>query len=116
MRRADGAIVAGSATGAIGAALAAVFATLCCAGPAFVAGVLGAGGALAAARLEPYRPYFLAASAVMLALGFWRAYRPGRASATGVACSVRAGRLARSILWLSALITLASAIAPRFWS
>ncbi len=32
------------------------------------------------------------------------------------ACSVRTGRVVRLILWLSAFITLASALAPRLWS
>ena len=112
MKRSDGGIAVGSAVGAVGAAITAMVATLCCAGPAVVA-VLGAGGALTAARLEPYRPYLLAAAIAMLALGFWRAYRP---SPTGVACSVGTGRVVRVILWLAALITLASAVAPRLWS
>jgi len=101
-----------SALGAGGTAIAAIVATLCCAGPAVVA-VIGAGGALTAAKIEPYRPYLLAGSVLMLAFGFWRAYRP---SPAGVACSVRTGRVVRLILWLSAFITLASALAPRLWS
>lgn len=112
MRRADGGMAIGSALGASGAAMAALFSTLCCAGPA-VAALVGAGGALAAARLEPYRPYFLAAAVAMLAFGFWRAYRPARG---GAACSLRTGRWVRSMLWVSALLTLASVVAPRFWS
>ena len=56
MRRSDGGIAVGSAAGAIGAAVAAIFSTLCCAGPAIVMSALGAGSALMAARLEPYRP------------------------------------------------------------
>lgn len=112
MRRSDGGLVAGSAVGASGAAVAALFSTLCCAGPA-VAALFGAGGALAAARLEPYRPYLLAAAAAMLAFGFWRAYRPVRG---GAACSVRTGSWIRALLWVSAILTAASAIAPRFWS
>ena len=113
MRRVDGGSAAASAAGAIGVALAALAGTLCCAGPAVVA-VLGAGGALAAARLEPYRPYFLAAAVTMLAFGFWRAYRPSPVG--GVACSIRTGRWVRGILWTAAVLTLLSAIAPRLWS
>lgn len=112
MRRADGGMAVGSALGAAGAAIAALVGTLCCAGSAVVA-LLGAGGALAAARLEPYRPYLLAAAVVMLAFGFWRAYRP---AAGGVSCSARTGRLVRAMLWCSALLLLASALAPRLWS
>jgi mercuric ion transport protein len=105
-------MAAGSALGAAGAAIAALFGTLCCAGSAVVA-LLGAGGALAAARLEPYRPYLLGAGVVMLAFGFWRAYRP---AAAGRACSVKTGRLVRVMLWCSALLLIASALAPRLWS
>lgn len=112
MRRLDGGMAVGSAAGAIGAAVAAITATLCCAGPAVVA-VLGAGGALMAARLEPYRPYLIAVSVALLSFGFWRAYRP---APTGVACSVRTGKRVRLILWAAALITLASLLAPRLLS
>lgn len=112
MKRADKGIAVGSAIGATGAAATAALATLCCAGPAVVA-IIGAGGALTAARLEPYRPLFLTAAVVLLGLGFWRAYRP---SPRGGACPVRTGRVVRAILWVAAAITVASAIAPRFWS
>jgi hypothetical protein len=112
MKRADGGMAAGSALGAAGAALAALFGTLCCAGSAVVA-LLGAGGALAAARLEPYRPYLLGIAIAMLAFGFWRAYRPAR---SGAACSVRTGRWVRIMLWCSAVLVIASALVPRLWS
>ena len=115
MKRSDGQVVAGSAVGAIGAAIAAVLGTLCCAGPAVVA-VLGAGGALAAAKLEPYRPCLLAVAVVMIGMGFWRAYRPRAAATEGAVCSIRTGRIVRTLLWIAALITLASALAPRFLS
>jgi len=100
-------MAAGSALGAAGAAAVAFFSTLCCTGPA-VAAVLGAGGVLAAARLEPYRPWLLGAAALMLAFGFWRAYRPGRG---GSECSIRTGRWIRRLLWVSAILTVASALA-----
>lgn len=115
MKEADGGVAAGSALGVAGAAIAALLGTLCCAGPAVVA-VIGAGGALAAAKLEPYRPYFLAGATVMLAIGFWRAYRPASVGPDGAVCSIRTGRLVRSALWFSAVVTLASAFAPRFLS
>ncbi len=111
MKRSDGNLIVASAVGAVGGATAAVLVTLCCAGPAVVA-VIGAGGALAAARLEHYRPYFLAASLLLLAFGFWRAYRP---RARAGACSVRTGRFVRSTLWFATVITVVGMIAPRFW-
>jgi mercuric ion transport protein len=114
MKRSDGGMAVGSALGATGTALAALLGMLCCAGPAVVA-VLGTGGAVAAAGIEPYRPYLLGASAVMLGFGFWRAYRPAPAGA-GAACSIRTGRVVRTILWVAALLTIASALAPRLFS
>lgn len=114
MKRSDGQIALQSAFGAMGAAVAAVLGTLCCAGPVVVA-VLGAGGALAAARLEPYRPYLLGVSFVMLGIGFFRAYRPHPADSDGVFCTARKGRIVRTLLWLAALVTLASALAPWLW-
>ncbi len=113
MRRADGGMAFGSALGAAGAAVTALFGTLCCAGSAVVA-LLGAGGALAAARLEPYRPYLLGVAVVMLAFGFWRAYRP--AGGAGRTCSTRTGRLVRVMLWCSTFLLIASVLAPRLWS
>ena len=69
---------------------------------------------LAAARLEPYRPYFVAVSLVMLAIGFWQTYRPVRVD--GIACRVRTGRGVRIVLWVAAAITFLSLLGPRLWS
>jgi mercuric ion transport protein len=117
MKRSETGIVVGSSIGAVGAAVAAVLGTLCCAGPAVV-GLVGVGGALAAARLEPFRPYFLVASAVLLAIGFWRSYRP-RAAAPGVdgaTCAIRTRRAVRAILWTSTAAGILALFAPRFFS
>lgn len=103
-------LVAGSAAGGLGGALAAIFAALCCVGPASVA-ILGAGGALAAARLTPYRPALLLISAGLLSFGFWRAYGQ-RVMVSGQSCPIRVGRLARSVLWVAALVWLAAAVFP----
>lgn len=69
----DSRALVGSATGALAGAIAAFVAALCCVGPSTVA-LFGAGGALAAARLKPCRPYFLSASLALIVYGFWRAY------------------------------------------
>lgn len=104
--------ISGSALGAFGSAAVAIFASLCCAGPAVVA-VVGAGGAVAAAALVPYRPYFLAASFTLLAIGFWRSYWPRR-SVSGEACSVSTGRRVRAALWISLAVTLGATVLPFF--
>jgi mercuric ion transport protein len=85
--------------GVVGAASTSLLATLCCVGPVAYA-VLGAGGVLAAARLQPWRPWLLAVSAVFLALGFWSVYRRRVAVINGQACRVRTSRTARVILWV----------------
>ena len=100
--------VTGSALGALGSAAVAMFASLCCAGPAVIA-VIGAGGAVAAAGLVPYRPYFLAGSFALLGIGFWRSYWPHR-SPSGAACSVSTGRRVRAALWVSLGVSLIAAV------
>ena len=104
--------VTGSALGALGSAALAILATLCCAGPAVIA-VIGASGAVAAAALVPYRPYFLGAAFVLLGIGFWRSYWPGR-SPSGAACSVKTGRKVRATLWISLVATIAAAVLSFF--
>jgi hypothetical protein len=99
----------GSAAGGLGTAIAAVFAALCCIGPSTVA-VLGAGGALAAASLNPYRPYLLIASLAMILYGFWRAYRTTGLNRQGVACPTRMGRFTRKVLWFAAIVWVAAAV------
>lgn len=104
----DDKTVLGSATGGLATAVVAVFAALCCVGPSTVA-ILGAGGALAAASLSPYRPYLLLASLAMILYGFWRVYRPATVNREGVACPVRIGRFSRGTLWLAAIVWVAAA-------
>lgn len=105
----DGWLVAGSGAGALGGALAAGFAGLCCVGSVSVA-LLGVGGALAASQLTPYRPVLLLVAAALLAFGFWRAY--GRRVVGGGSCPVRAGPTARAMLWIGAAAWVAAAVLP----
>ena len=99
-------VALGSSGGAVGALMAAVFSTLCCAGPAVFA-VIGASGAAAAAALAPYRPYFFGGSLVILGIGFWSAYRPMFIRTEGV-CPVRIGRPMRIILWGALVVWIAT--------
>lgn len=100
--------IVGASLGAAGAAVAAVAASLCCVGPAVVA-LLGTGGAIAVARLEPWRPYLLGFAVLTLGLGFLMAYRRGGVCRDGT-CSRGATRFVKLSLWLSTLI-LAIALA-----
>jgi hypothetical protein len=98
-----------SAAGALGSAATSLLATFCCVGPvAYTA--LGAGGVLAAARLQPWRPWLLAASAVFLAVGFWSAYRRRFTTVDGQACRIKTSRTVRTTLWIAAVLTVAVAV------
>ena len=97
--------VVGAATGGMSAAVAAAFAGLCCFGPSGIA-LLGVGGTLAAASLKPYRPLLLLVSLGLLAFAFRQAYGR-RVMVDGASCPIRAGRLARVMLWTSAVIWVA---------
>jgi hypothetical protein len=98
-----------SATGGLAAAAAAFFAALCCVGPSTVA-LLGAGGALAAASLKPYRPFLLLFSLGLILYGFWRTYGTSMRSPRVRACPTWIGRFTRRALWLAAIVWVASII------
>jgi mercuric ion transport protein len=104
-----GATTGASVVGAIGSAATSLLATLCCVGPAAY-GVLGAGGVLAAARLQPWRPWMLAASAGFLGLGFWSAYRSPAVTVDGQICRVKTSRAVRATLWVAAGLTIGVAV------
>ncbi len=105
-------LVLGTATGAIGAAGAALLSVSCCVIPALYA-ALGAAGAVAAHSLAPYRPLMLGSSVVLLGFGFWRAYRPREDGCDG-SCGRRraASRGSRAVLWVAALVVLTSSLSP----
>lgn len=103
-------VLIGSSLGAIASGLAATATTFCCVGPAVIA-VLGTSGVLAAARLAPYRPYFILASIVLLGFGFWLAYRP-RGGCIGKTCTTTSAKITRALLWVAALVTGAAILLP----
>ncbi len=93
--------ISGAAVGGTGASVAAVVAGACCVGPTvspIIVGVLGAGGAAWAAGFAPWAPWLLAAGFLLLAFGFQRAYRRGRACRGGLT------RIARVTLWFAGAI------------
>ncbi len=110
MRTRGIAAVGASLTG-LGAAITAAAASLCCIGPAVVS-IAGVGGALAAARLQPYRPILIVASLLLIGMGIWFAYRPAAASDLGAACPSRAGRISRIVVWVAATLWLVALVAP----
>lgn len=108
----QGSVVIGSSLGAIASGLVATASAFCCVGPAVIA-VLGTGGALAAARLAPWRPWFIFGSVLLLGIGFWLAYRP-QGGCIGKTCTTRSARITRAILWIAALVTGAAILLPKF--
>lgn len=91
---------------AVGSVLAAVAASACCLGPV-VFSMIGAGALGAAAvKLEPYRPWFLGLTGVLLAAGLYTAYRPGARQACSAdgSCTSSSRRAARIILWVAIVL------------
>lgn len=92
-----------SSRGPLGAAVAAALAaSVCCLGPILLVS-LGAGGAWigSLSTLEPFRPWLMLLTALLLAFAFRRTYRRREACADGAACArpaVRQG--SRVALWL----------------
>lgn len=109
--------VIGAAGGAVGLGGFAAALGLCCSVP-WVVALLGVGGAVAFARLAFLLPYALILSALLLALGFWWAYRPEPACGDGT-CNPRDRRLLRWAVWIAtvavaalAFIALTSQVIP----
>lgn len=106
-------LTGGAAVGGLAGALTAAIAGLCCAGPVTIL-LLGAGGAVAAAGLAPYRLPLLLLSAAILAVAYWRMYR----STGGTACPPRMGRWIRVsikiaiVAWVAAAALWVAACAP----
>lgn len=101
---------------AVGAVLSAVAASACCLGPIVFTAV--GSGALAAAstRLTFARLPFLALTAVLLGVGFYRAYRTPIQTATCCdgSCAPRTDRKARVILWFATIGAAVVAAFPYF--
>ena len=97
--------------GAVGSAIAA---SICCFGPLLLA-LLGLGGGALLLKLEPYRPFFLGASALFLGAGFYLAYRPPviEECESGSACASPANRKGQKLaLWIVAAIVVLAAVFP----
>jgi len=90
----------------LGAVVAAVAASACCVLPAVLA-LVGISGVGAAAILEPYRPLLLGVTGLLLATGFYFAYRSPRVVANRTAAETcdcpapRARRSGKRMLWFA---------------
>lgn len=93
----------------LGAFTAALAASACCVLPAVLA-LVGLSSTGLGVALAPYRPYFLIATGLTVAVGFWLVYRKPR-DACG--CEVpRRRRLARVAMWITAVAVTALAAYP----
>lgn len=88
-----------------GALLAAAGASVCCVLPVVVA-LAGVGSAAFGAMFEPYRPYMIGATVLLLGFAFYRAYRPQQAEcAPGESCAMPENRRRqRLLLWIVAVV------------
>jgi mercuric ion transport protein len=69
-----------------------------------VAAVLGAGALGAAStRFEPYRPWFLGLTVILLGVGFVSAYRR-EAKCADDTCASPSRRIAKIVLWISVVL------------
>lgn len=99
--------IAGVTGGAVGLSALALAFGACCVAPWAVT-LLGVGGAVMLARLAFVQPYVVAATAALMALGFWYAYRRQPAEAN---CSVETRTRLRRLVWIAAAIVIAIDIA-----
>ena len=99
-----------------GGVAAAIGSALCCAGP-LVAVSLGLSGAGLAATFEPFRPYFIAATALFLGVGFVVVRREDRkACEPGTLCaSPTVRRRMKRSLWIATAIAVPLVTFP-WWS
>ena len=87
----------------VASVVAATAASVCCIGPV-VAAVFGAGAlGAASARFEPYRPWFLGLTMILLGVGFVSAYRREPECADD-GCAPASRRTARIVLWLAVVL------------
>lgn len=99
-----------------GAISSAIVASICCIGPLTLA-LLGLVGGALLLKLEPYRPFFLAATALFLGAAFHLTYRRPRPEecAPESACALTASRETRRVvLWVVTIIVVLVAAFPYF--
>lgn len=107
---------------AAGSLIGAVLASSCCIVPLALVS-LGISGAWIGnlTVLEPYKPYFIAATVALLGAGYWQVYiKPRRACATGSYCaSPSSGRITKAALWIATVVVVLAATinywAPLFY-
>ena len=97
---------------AAGSVVGAIVASSCCILP-LVLVTLGISGAWIGnlTALEPYKPYTLGVTALLLAGGFWHVYfRPKKACTDGSYCArPNSAKITKTVLWLATVIAVLAA-------
>lgn len=97
-----------------GALASGIAASICCIGPIALA-LLGLGGGALLLKLEPYRPYLLAATALFLGVAFHLTYRRPIVEncASDSACSSAvSSKSQKTALWIVTVIVVLAATFP----
>ncbi len=98
-----------------GSLTAAIVASACCIGP-LVFALLGIGGVSFALALEPYRPYFLGATFLLLGGAFYYVYRrPKTGCGPGESCELpKTQRVGRILLWIVTVLVILASTFPYY--
>lgn len=97
-----------------GGVLAGIGASACCVGPLLLLSV-GIGGAWIGhlTALEPFRPLFIALTALFVGLAFWRVYLAPQSCAASDGCVAdRTRHVQRILFWILAPIALCLVASP----
>lgn len=100
----------------IGGVLAAIGASVCCAGP-LVLLLLGISGSWISnlTLLEPYRPIFIVAVLVLFGFAGWKIYRPIEDCEPGTTCGVPQVRKRRQLIFWLTLLTALVLVTSNHW-
>lgn len=100
----------------VGGLMAAIGASLCCAGP-FVLLMLGVSGSWVSslAEFEPFRPYFIAIVVGLFLWAGWQVHRPIARCPEGSVCAIPAKRHHyQLIFWLVTVVAALLVLSP-YW-
>ncbi|WP_295899491.1 mercuric transporter MerT family protein [uncultured Vibrio sp.] len=100
----------------IGGMIAAIGASLCCAGPLILL-LLGVSGSWISSltMLEPYRPIFIVSVIIAFVLAASRIYRPIDECKEGSLCAIpKTRRRQKMILWVTSTVALILVVSP-YW-
>lgn len=93
---------------AAGSLVSGVLASACCIGPV-VLGLLGMSGAALAHKFEPFRPFLLVVTYVLLGSAFYRTYKPQAVCPAGSNCEAPGPKI---LLWIATVIVILATTFP----